>query len=83
MWRFAFEAVMERVKKRRFNWSWLLERRMQGRRYAELLSRRDLDEITPREWEELSACHRRLTPSEARFFYMTYDMKERMALKHP
>ena len=83
LWRFALGAVMEQVKKQRFNWSLILERRRQGRRYVELLARRDLDELTPQEVEELSAYHKRLTPSEARFYCMSYDLKERMALKHP
>ena len=83
LWRFAISATVGGVHRTRFPWAYLLERQAIRRRYTVLLARIESGvRLTSEERDQLSECFMRMTPSEARFNNMVYDMERRSKVIH-
>ena len=87
LWRFATQAVLDRVRRRVFSGSRLLERLATRRHYVQLI-RADIDGLalsftgTGEELETTRRCLLAMTPFEARFYRMVYEYRIRLAPKH-
>ena len=83
LWRLAIEATVGAIRQTRFPLAYLRERQAIRRRYIALLSRIETGaKLTAEERDEMSECFRRMTPSEARFSNMVFDMQRRGKVIH-
>ncbi len=85
LWRFATRAVLDQVRRQLLATSRLRERLATRRCYIQLI-RASLDGMgLPSTEEELDAmrrCFLAMTPSEARYYRMVYESRQRLAPKH-
>ena len=82
LWRFATAAVRDRVRKQLFSRSHIEERQGVRQRYLQII--RVGEDIRPSEKErsEVSRCYLSMTPSEARYYRMVHEYRQRIAPKH-
>nr|VWO95794.1 Zn(2)-C6 fungal-type domain-containing protein [Ganoderma boninense] len=87
LWRFAIRAVLDQVRRRLFAKSRLRERLATRRHYVQLI-RANLDGLplslteSGEELERAKQCLFAMTPSEAQFYRMVYEYRQRLAPKH-
>ncbi|KAI0770883.1 hypothetical protein BD413DRAFT_613421 [Trametes elegans] len=83
LWQFAICAVRDQVHRKMLSLRLLRARQAVRQRYLAVIRATESERgVELPDTEALALCYRRMTPSEARYFYMMYESRRRISPKH-
>ena len=83
LWGFVLRAVMDQVQRQLFARSRLEERQEIRQRYLQIIRSDGAARYgSEDELEAMRSCYLSMTPSEARYYHMIYEYRQRLAPKH-
>ncbi|KAI0757703.1 hypothetical protein C8Q80DRAFT_1091665 [Daedaleopsis nitida] len=83
LWEFALRAVQDQVRRQLLSRFRLDERQDNRQRYLQIIRAEGAFlHISEEDLEAVRRCYLSMTPSEARYYYMIYEYRQRLAPKH-